>query len=57
MSWFFDDDGYKRDSDGGFWDREEAERAADNGDVRRLNNCNFWDPDSGDEYWSDGTKK
>ena len=57
MGWFFDDDGYKRDSDGGFWDKEEAERAADNGDIRRLNNGSFWDPDSDDEYWPDGTKK
>ena len=57
MSWFWDDDGYKRDSDGSFWDEDEAERAADNGDIKRLFGGGYYDPDSKDEYWPDGTKK
>lgn len=56
MSWFWDDDGYKRDSDGSFWDKDEAERAADNGDVDRMS-YGYRDRDTGDEFWGDGSKK
>lgn len=57
MSWF-DDDGYKRDDFGNFWDHDEAERATNNGDLRHLaNGPGYWDPATGNEYWDDGTKK
>ena len=56
MSWFWDDDGYKRDSDGSFWDKDEAERAADNGDVDRMS-YGYRDRDTGDEFWGNKKKK
>lgn len=49
-------DKYEMDKYGNFESREEAERACRNGDVRRLNNNRFWDPDENEEYWDDGEK-
>lgn len=54
---YYDDDGYKRGNDGSFWDADEAEAAADNGDLKRLFDGSYWDPDTDEEYWSDGEKK
>ena len=47
---------YDVDEDGDF-SREEAERAAENGDLQRLTNGNYYDKETGIEYWYDGTKK
>lgn len=57
MSWFWDDDGYRRNEDGDYYDAEEAQRAADNGYLKTLTNGCFWNPDTGEEFWSDGEKK
>lgn len=63
MSWFntgwYDGksgNSYKTDEDG-FYTRDEAERAVENGDLQRLSNGNLYDRDNGQEYWPDGTKK
>lgn len=55
MSW--NDDHYLKVAGGDYDSQEEIERAAANGDVRELSNGNYWDPETKEEYWWDGTKK
>ncbi len=55
MSW--NDDHYLKEVGGDYDSQEEIERACANGDVKQLSNGNFWDPESREEYFSDGTKK
>lgn len=57
MAWHYDDDGYKRNRDGSFWNSDEADSAVENGDLRKLGNGCYWDPATGDEFWPDGEKK
>lgn len=56
MSW--NKDHYKFDKDDNFFNKEEFETAVNNGDVEKLSNSDcYWDKKTGEEYWSDGTKK
>lgn len=57
MGWSWDEDGHKRDNNGSYWTKKEAENAAENGDLKRLSNGCFWNPRTGEEFWPDGTKK
>ena len=52
----FNNDRYRMNDDG-YETEAEANRAADNGHLERLPNGNFWDRETGDEFWSDGKKK
>lgn len=55
MSW--NDNHYYKEENGDFRSQAEAEKAADNGDLRRLSNGCYYDTETGEEYWPDGTKK
>ena len=57
MGWSWDEDGHKRDNNGSYWTKKEAENAVENGDLKRLSNGCFWNPRTGEEFWPDGTKK
>lgn len=54
MPW--NQDHYRMD-DEGFASQAEMDRAVNNGDLEELSNGSYWDRQTGDEYWSDGTKK
>lgn len=56
-TWHWDEDGHKKDDDGNFWTKEEAEKAVDDGDLVRLSNGCLWNKQTGEEFWPDGTKK
>ena len=36
MGWFYDDDDNKRDSDGNFWKKDEAEHDTDDSGLNRI---------------------
>ena len=53
----YNDDHYNFDNSGNFSSKSELDRAASNGDVEELSGGTFWDRQTGNEYWSDGSKK
>ena len=52
----FLNDRYRMDDDGNFDTADEAKRAESNGHIQKTSS-GYWDKDTGDEYWEDGTKK
>ena len=55
MSW--NDNHYRKEKNGDFYNQEEIERAHAAGDVEQISGGRYWDKQTGEEYWSDGTKK
>ena len=53
----YNDDHYRKEQGGDYDSQSEAERACNNGDLVRLSNGCYWDKQTGEEYWPDGTKK
>ena len=53
----FNDGKYLKDEDGDYRSQSEAERAYENGHLEKLSNGNYYDRQTGEEYWSDGTKR
>lgn len=52
----YNEDHYKMDEKG-FKTQSEAERAEQNGHLKRLSNGNLYDSQTGKEYWPDGTER
>ena len=52
----YNEDHYRMDKNG-FYNKEEAERAVDNGHLQKLSNGRYYDRETKQEYWQDGTKK
>ena len=48
---------HKMDDDGNFDTQSEFEEAVGDGSLKCDGYGTYYDPDSGDEYWNDGTKK
>lgn len=55
MGWLSDH--YNLDDDGNFEDQDEFDRAFNNGDIKTGDGTNRYDPDTGQDYWPDGTKR
>ena len=53
----YNDDRYRKDRGGDYYSQSEAERAYENGDLERFSNGSYYDRQTGEEYWFDGTKK
>ncbi len=53
----YNDDHYKKQQGGDYDSQSEAERAYENGHLEKLSNGGYWDKETGEEYWSDGTKR
>lgn len=55
MGKYTDDKGYDRyDYDDGYYNKEEADRAVENGDAKRLFDGRIWDPDTDTVYDENG---
>lgn len=59
MSYYHNDEkGYIRDKYDNYKDAEEVEKAVRNGDLKLYSNGKYvYDPKTGEEFWSDGTKR
>lgn len=59
MSYYHTDEkGYTKDKHENYKDSSEVDRAVENGDLKRYGNGKYaYDPNTGDEYWADGTKR
>ncbi len=55
MSW--NDRNYLKEVGGDYDSQEEIERAYENGDIDCLSNGRYYDRETGEEYWWDGTRK
>ena len=53
----YNDGIYNKEEDGDFATQAEIERAYENGDLEQLSNGNFYDKQTGEEYYPDGTKR
>ena len=53
----YNDDRYYKEKGGDYYSDKEANRAFENGHLERLSNGNYYDRETGEEYWSDGTKR
>lgn len=53
----YNDDHYKKEPDGDYQSQKEIERAYGNKHLEKLSNGCYYDPQTGEEYWPDGTKK
>ena len=53
-----DEKGYTRDKYDNYKDAAEVEKAVRNGDLKPYSNGKYvYDPSTGEEFWSDGTKR
>ena len=59
MAYYHNDEkGYKKDKYENYADESEVKKAVANGDLKTFNNGKFaYDPETGQEYWADGTKR
>lgn len=59
MSYYHSDEkGYIRDKYDNYKDAAEVKKAVRNGDLRPYSNGKYvYDPITGEEFWSDGTKR
>ena len=53
----YNDNHYRKEEDGDYYSQAEAEKACENGHLEKLSNGSFYDRETGEEYWPDGTKK
>lgn len=52
----YNEDHYKMNDDG-YETQDEVERAHDNGHLEKLSNGNYYDRQTGEEFWPDGTRR
>lgn len=52
----YNDDHYRKEEGGDYESKDEIERAFENGHLRKAGK-GYWDNETGEEYWEDGTKK
>lgn len=53
----YNDDHYIKEKGGDYKNQEEIERAYANKHLEKLSNGSYYDKQTGEEYWPDGTKK
>ena len=52
----YNDDHYKKEEGGDYKNQDEIERAFANGHLRETS-TGYWDKETGETYWKDGTKR
>lgn len=52
----YNNDHYKMDENG-YSSKDEAERAVENGHLDKCSDGSYYDRETGESFWSDGTKK